>query len=177
MAAEAVYNHNHDAGWFRSDWNYFTDASVDDAVARLREAAGDGLTADEVLEFIKSAVDLDQITVREARMMNAILESFYPRMEDGAERVADAFMSKMRSMITNLDDMDDEEFADFYPTFIGTRQRTGAGDSVVKGEELGAFMNELDQIAHPPPRFVAIPGLVLTGLETIKNAVSIPLRG
>jgi hypothetical protein len=175
MPAEPVYTHRHDAGFLRSDWDYYTDASVDDAVARLREAAADGLSADEVLEFIRSAVDLDQITFREARMLNAILKSFYPQMTDPAERVADAFMAEMRKRVVNLDDMDDEQFANYTHPWIGSALRTGAGDPVMRGDELHDFMGDLQRIGHPPPSLVSIP---LTSLHyEILREVGLRMRG
>jgi hypothetical protein len=149
MAYEPVNIHVHEAPWYRSNWEFFTDHSVDAGMEQMFQASADGIDADEAVNFIRTATDYDQMTFREARMINAVLQGAIPNMTLEAKHVTDAFDTRMRSMITNLHDDSDEQYANYFPEWIGTGRRTGAGDTVLEGEALYSFVNDLHQVAHP----------------------------
>jgi hypothetical protein len=175
MAAfEEVNRHLHDAGWLRFDWNYYTDKSVDDAIAEFARHAHEpgGINVDHVMAFIRSATDSDQITDREARMLVAVLNGQIPNMTLEAKRLVDAFTQRMntpgRDIFNTSDEMYSDESHDLFDGIFGTSpHRTGAGDEVIAGEEMHSFIAQLDQIAHPWDQLAQIDRHRFTNLGDI----------
>jgi hypothetical protein len=170
-AQEFQNEHTHDAGLFRSDWKFYTDASLDLALQKLAADGRDGIDAKELLEFVKGAGDFEQITFREARQLEGALNRFSSQMTPEAQKVA----ARLR-----------EALFEAYPPsrvpangiFVGNsdildfqddeRYRNSTDGSNLKGEKLSALMSELNNMANP---------LQKLGTLIDPNVFAAPVRG
>jgi polyhydroxyalkanoate synthesis regulator phasin len=151
-AQELLNEHTHDAGLLRRDWKFYTDASLDLALQKLEAAGRDGISANELLDFVKAAVDFGQITYREARQLMGALNRLFPQLSPEARQVA----SRLRDAL----------FEAYPPSrvpangiFVGNsdildlqdddRYRNGTDGTNLNGEKLAALMTDLNNIANP----------------------------
>jgi hypothetical protein len=163
MAQEFLNVHTHNTGFGRFDWDYATDASVDLAAEKLNAVAHDGVSADELLEFIKSATDGGQITDREARQISQALRSHYAQMSPEARAIADKFEAKFQGLVDNLHDASDDRMSGLPHDWLGLVEPRNVppgvpelDDGVLQGGDMDRFIADLDHTAHPLPQFVQI---------------------
>jgi hypothetical protein len=151
MPIENLNAHTHDAGFLQRDWDYFTDESVDIGAQGLAAAASDGLDAQEVVNFIKSGIDLDQVTDREARQISAQLRNYSGQMTGQAQQVADQFESTFLGRVNNLHDCRDETLSgSTHGGWFGPNLHNGTPDApVLEGAELASFVDQIESTANP----------------------------
>lgn len=157
MQPEALNRHRHDAGFWQRDWDYSTDASVDQAVTTFNSAAQDGVDGSEAAALVKSGSDHDQVTDREARQISAHLRAHYDQMSPEAKRIADHFEATFAPRVGNLHDASDEALSGYqHGGFFGTNLRICFPDApVLEGADLQAFVGQVDVMSL---RFESIGG-------------------
>ena len=141
MSTEALNTRTHDSGFLRWDWTYWTDQSVDDGYASLKAHGQDGIDQAELVAFLKSAGDHDELTDREARQIANTLRVHYHQMDATARQTADAFDAKLVSLLPDVHDCSHEKLAGYkYGSGFGFTPigvRSGYPDrAILAGEEL-----------------------------------------
>jgi hypothetical protein len=172
MPIENLTNHTHNAGLGRHDWDFSTDQSVDLAAEKLRAGAHDGLSASEVLEYIKSGLDFGQLTDREARQISAALRWHYHQMSPEAKAIADKFEATLQPRVGTLHDCSDEVLSGYEHDWLISFRMTDPDKAVLEGDDLNAFVADLEGRALPPCQYVLSADLKVQGLMP-----SLQLRG
>ncbi len=134
-------HHIHDAGLFRKDWEFYTDASADQAYRRFEVAAADGVDARETLEFIKSVEDYGQVSDREARQISGGLRRYYDRMDGGARALAISFDQEFQRRVPELHDCSEQKLSgiDHQPWYRASLRTHDPEKAVMSGQELTDF--------------------------------------
>jgi hypothetical protein len=151
MPIEHLNTHTHDSGFLRFDWEYHTDASVDLGANKLNAVSHDGISAEELEEFIRSGADFDQITDREARQISAEIRKHFNQLTPEARKVAERFETKFQPLVDDLHDCSDERLAPHPHTWLGTaaiRDGLPPDTAILEGGALNDFMGSL----HEKPR-------------------------
>jgi hypothetical protein len=137
MAREDLIYQTHNAGLFHHDWDFAKDASVERAISTLGAAARDGVTAQELTDFVASALDGGQLTEREARQLSWGLREHYNQMSPEVRKMAEQIDLKLQQLVGNVHDASDERFASFTETVV------------LSGNDLDAFMNDVQAMKSP----------------------------
>jgi hypothetical protein len=154
MANETWNVHTHDAGLFRFDWDYYTDATLDQAYQTFKASASDGVSSAEVLNLIRAGTDFDQLTAREARQIHGALNAHWGQLSPEAKKVATKAMEVTDAAYPGSWVDDRLGFRGYWspaPLIYNRDEDYAAkGDrtsATMQGDQLNAFVTDLETTA------------------------------